>query len=127
MADGTKVPSGRIVWTDLTVPDAETVRGFYSAVVGWSFEPVRMAGYDDYTMHPSGGGDPVAGICHARGPNAHLPPQWLVYVAVGDLDHAVRECRRLGGKVLDGPRSMGERRFCLIQDPAGACLALVGP
>jgi len=33
-------------------------------------------------MIPPESNDPVAGICHARGANANLPAQWLIYVAV---------------------------------------------
>ena len=101
------------------------MRDFYSAVAGWSPEPVSMGEYDDFNMLASAGGAPVAGICHARGPNAHLPAQWLMYVSVEDLDGSIRECLRLGGKVIDGPRPVGKQRFCTIQDPAGAFLALI--
>jgi hypothetical protein len=115
-----------ILWTDLTVPNAEQVRDFYAAVAGWSFEPVAMGGYDDYSMLAPGRSDPVAGICHARGLNARLPAQWLVYVSVADLSASVRRCLELGGRVVDGPRSLGQKRFCVIQDPAGAVAALIG-
>jgi len=30
---------------------------------------------------------------------------------------AARTCQQLGGNVLDGPRMMGGKRFCVIQDP----------
>jgi predicted enzyme related to lactoylglutathione lyase len=117
---------GSVVWIDLSVPDAQSVRRFYSEVVGWRSEPVGMGGYEDYSMLPAGAGDPVAGICHARGVNAKLPAQWLIYVTVGDLAASVRRCQELGGRVIDGPRSMGEQKVCVIQDPAGAVVGLVG-
>jgi hypothetical protein len=117
---------GAIVWADLTVKDASRVRDFYAAVTGWRFEPVAMGGYDDFNMLPPGGEGPVAGVCHARGPNAGLPPQWLIYVAVADLDASTRRCVELGGTLVDGPRSMGEKRFCVIRDPAGAHIGLIG-
>ena len=34
----------------LTVVDAESVRDFYAAVVGWNVEPVDLEGYQDFTM-----------------------------------------------------------------------------
>lgn len=118
---------GRIVWTDLTVKDAETMRDFYAAVADWRYEAVEMGDYADYNMIPRDAGEPTAGVCHARGRNAALPPQWIVYISVADLDRAVRECQARGGRIVDGPRSMGEQRFCLIQDPAGAVAGLLGP
>jgi predicted enzyme related to lactoylglutathione lyase len=117
---------GTIVWTDLTVSDAERVRDFYSAVVGWQPEPVDMGAYSDFNMVPPGSDTPAVGICHARGANARIPPQWLVYVAVDRLDRSIEACTRLGGRVVDGPRGMGEKRFCVVQDPAGAYLGLIG-
>ena len=42
---------GTIVWCDLTVNDAETVRDFYAAVVGWKAEPVEMGGVDATPSH----------------------------------------------------------------------------
>jgi len=125
MSSETKPTPGSIVWTDLTVPDAGQLRTFYGAVAGWSSEPVSMGEYEDFNMLSSAGGEPVAGICHARGPNANLPSQWLMYVSVKDLDGSIRECLRLGGKVVDGPRPVGKQRFCTIQDPAGAVLGLI--
>jgi uncharacterized protein len=116
---------GTIVWHDLTVPNAEPVRDFYAAVVGWKPEPVDMKGYDDYNMVSTGSGEPVAGVCHARGVNAKIPPQWLIYVTVADLDASLRSCTALGGTVVDGPRSMGTQRFAVVRDPAGAHLGLI--
>jgi predicted enzyme related to lactoylglutathione lyase len=68
---------------------------------------------------------PVAGICHARGPNAGMPAQWMIYIQVDDLDACVQRCAERGGTVVDGPRELGEHRFCVIQDPAGAVAALI--
>ncbi len=117
---------GRVTWQDLTVPDADRVRDFYSEVVGWRAQNVDMGGYEDYAMHAPDG-ECVSGVCWQRGVNAALPPQWLIYVTVADVDAAAARCAALGGRVLDGPRAMGERRFCVIQDPAGAALGLISP
>ena len=73
-------------------------------------------------------GSAVAGVCHARGTNAGLPPQWLIYITVDDLDGRVQRCVELGGRVLMPPKGMGgQGRYCVIQDPAGAAAALYEP
>jgi hypothetical protein len=113
-----------VIWQDLTVENADEVRDFYASVVGWRFAPERMGDYSDYNMIAPGTGRTVAGICHARGVNADLPPQWLVYVAVDDVDRSAAACREHGGEVLVAPRLMGGGRLCVIRDPAGAVLAL---
>jgi len=119
---------GAVCWTDLTVPDAEHVTDFYRHVVGWSSTPFDMGGYRDYCMNAPASGQTVAGICHARGVNADLPAQWLIYIVVADVDASAAACLRLGGKVLAGPRELaGQGRFCVIRDPAGAVAALIAP
>jgi hypothetical protein len=75
---------GSIEWRDLTVEDASHISDFYAQVVGWEKEPVSMGDYDDFNMNNSEG--TVAGICHARGGNSVIPPQWLMYVRVEDAE-----------------------------------------
>jgi predicted enzyme related to lactoylglutathione lyase len=81
--------------------------------------------YADFTMKDAGGNN-AAGVCHARGYNADLPPQWILYFNVKDPGESVRRCQELGGKVLreqgDGE---GNLVYALIQDPAGAVVALM--
>ena len=118
---------GSIVWQDLTVSNAPEVRDFYCQVVGWTYTDHDMEEYNDFNINLPGTAETVAGICHARGTNANIPPQWLVYISVADVAESARRCEELGGKVIDGPRTMGGATFCVIQDPAGAVAALIGP
>ncbi len=114
-----------MVWFDLTVEDAEAVSDFYVQVVGWEKQPLSMGDYADYMM--SAGEEGVSGVCHARGVNAYLPPQWLLYVMVENLDASLERCQSLGGKIIGEKRKMGEQgHYCLIQDPAGAYMMLCG-
>lgn len=116
---------GKIGWIDLTVADAPALRDFYQNVAGWTPAPVDMGEYQDFCMHPPGDPQPVAGICHARGQNAHIPPVWLVYIMVDDLDESLRHCDAMGGKRRGDIRSMGAAgRYCVSEDPAGAVSAL---
>ncbi len=128
MSDSTIFEVGSINWTDLTVANAEEVKNFYSQVVGWQTEPVDMGGYSDFSMMTPLSDQTVAGICYAQGVNADLPPQWLIYITVNDVDQSAARCIELGGKVVAGPRELGEQgHFCVIQDPAGAVAALFAP
>jgi predicted enzyme related to lactoylglutathione lyase len=68
-----------------------------------------------------------AGICHARGGNEELPPQWLIYIIVADADKRAAVCVARGGKVLVGPKPLSGGRFCVIEDPGGAVAALYQP
>ena len=115
---------GEVGWFDLTVNNAEEVCEFYRAIVGWDSTSLSMGDYDDFCMALPGTDKTVAGICHARGSNANLPAQWLIYITVEDVDASAEKCVALGGKVIEGPRKVGDGRFCVIQDPAGAVAAL---
>ena len=117
--------AGKIAWTDLTVPDADGLRDFYSRVVGWRSDPVSMGDYSDFNMIPPGSDEPAAGICHARGTNEDLPPVWLVYIVVADLEKSLSACMDGGGEILMGPKGMGPgSSYAVIRDPAGAVSAL---
>ena len=122
-------PIGRVAWLDLTVDDAAATRDFYREVVGWSVEEVAMRDgehrYADYNMLGDDG-NPSAGVCHARGPNADLPPVWMIYLPVGDLAESLRRVPEEGGTVLKTQKQAnGEIMYAVIRDPAGAHLALV--
>ena len=119
---------GTIGWTDLTVQDASEVRSFYEAVVGWKSESVEMGDYSDFCMKPTDSDPAVAGICHARGMNADLPPQWLIYIVVENLQQSVERCREHGGEILhERAGGQGSGGFAVIRDPAGAVAGLYQP
>jgi predicted enzyme related to lactoylglutathione lyase len=102
MSNKEKPEIGSITWSDLTVPNAEEVKDFYSIVVGWKSVPASI--------------------------NSDFPPQWLIYITVKSADESAELCEQNGGKVLVGPKEMsGYGRYCIIEDPAGAVCALFEP
>jgi predicted enzyme related to lactoylglutathione lyase len=118
--------NGRITWHDLTVNDAAPIRDFYAAVAGWKVSPVSMGDYDDFVMMPETGDEPAGGVCHARGENSGIPAVWLIYIQVPSVEASLKKATVLGGKVVHGPRRMGESYMAIVQDPAGAYFALFG-
>lgn len=123
-ADG---PVGRIGWLDLTVENADATRDFYQAVIGWSFQSIEMGEgdnrYADYVMRDAAG-NAVAGVCHARGPNAGLPPVWLLYLPVGDFTESRRRVTAEGGTVIHAVEG-ATHRYAVVRDPVGAHFAIV--
>ena len=102
---------GTIGWIDLTVPNAAEIRDFYQGVTGWSAREVPMGGYSDFCMLPAPNAAPVDGICHARGTNADLPPQWLIYITVANLDISIPRYVELG-RCSPAPRNWEARDAC---------------
>jgi predicted enzyme related to lactoylglutathione lyase len=125
MADNTG--AGKIGWIDMTVDDADGVRDFYKAVVGWGSESVSMGDYSDYAMTMPANDEAVSGICHARGGNADLPSGWLIYIVVDDVEASAAACSENGGEVIIPIRELAGGRFCVIRDPAGSTAALYQP
>ncbi|MEO0481556.1 MAG: VOC family protein [Planctomycetota bacterium] len=122
MSNGSQ--SGRIGWVDLTVADGQGVADFYRDVVGWKTDPVSMGDYDDFCMVPQTGGDAVCGVCHARGTNSDIPPVWMLYFVVDDVEASAKIVTERGGKLRREIRPLAGGRFCVIEDPAGAVCAL---
>ena len=114
---------GTVSWFDLTVDDADPIRKFYEEVTGWTNEPVDMGGYKDHCMVASDGAT-VAGICHAKGSNAGIPPVWIIYVQVDDIAATVDKCIANGGEVIQGARNAGGGTMAILKDPAGACFGV---
>jgi len=117
---------GTISWVDITVEDAAPLRDFYAAVVGLESQDTDMGGYADFTLTVPGSGHPVAGVCHARGQNTGLPPVWLVYFNVPDIEAAVAAAKERGAAVITGPNtdSEGSGGYAVLRDPQGAAFAL---
>jgi predicted enzyme related to lactoylglutathione lyase len=134
---------GDMAWMDLSVPNAEQVKGFYQKVLGWNSEAVKMSCdaevYSDFAMNSvnehSNSKDKsctnnasesqfVTGVCHAKGANEDMPAVWLPYFLVADIETAVSAVVKEGGELTTKIKSMGEDKYVVIKDPAGAQCAL---
>ncbi len=132
---------GDMAWMDLTVPNAEQVKRFYSKVLGWQSEGVSMScegqQYEDFAMSSNSAKSDtdennnkvdsdafVTGVCHAKGANADMPALWLPYFLVADIEVAVSTVQAEGGQLVIEIKSMGDDKYAVIQDPSGAKCAL---
>lgn len=113
---------GKMGWMDLTVPDAESLSDFYCQVIGWTKDPVDMGGYNDFVM--MSGGDGVCGICHARGSNANIPPMWIPYFVVANIQVSFDQALLGGATAVLETQPYGDGFYAILRDPAGATFAL---
>lgn len=81
-----------------------------------------MGSYNDFNMNNVQG--TIAGICHAKGDNADLPAQWLMYVRVENAQLSAQKTLELGGEIIKGPTEYGGESYFIIRDPSGAILAV---
>lgn len=114
---------GKVVWYDLTVENATEVKTFYEKVVGWTSKDCNMGNYNDFEMQNNG--ETITGICHQQGVNKNIPSQWLLYVEVENLAESIATAEEMGGEIIDGPRKMNGKDFCVLKDPVGAIIGLI--
>jgi len=116
---------GKPLWVDLAVPNAKQVKDFYTKAIGWKVTEQSMGNYDDFNMNSPIDGETLAGICHSKSMNQDLPPVWMVYFCVEDLNEKNEFIKKSNGKILKGPVEIGSMgRYIVIKDPAGAYCAL---
>ncbi len=113
---------GQFTWYELTTPDVDAAIRFYPRFTGWG----KQSFDKDYTMWTSGG-VPFAGIfrlndeMRAKG----VPPNWMPYVEVDNVDATANKAESLGATVVVGPDDIpGTGRFAVLQDPQGATFGI---
>lgn len=114
-------PLDAIAWNELITPDPDEAMKFYSELFGWTTERFPMPG-TEYTLFKKGG--QVLGGVMAT-PQPDMPPHWMNYVSVSDLEESVARATALGAILCAGPMSIGDAgRLAIIQDPQGAAIGL---
>lgn len=118
--------TSNFAWHDLTVEDAESVKDFYTEILGLRSEAVDMGDYNDYNMINEND-EIVAGICHKRGVNSNIPSQWMNYFTVTNIEDKLNKVEKLGGKIISPLNPDSEYKMAIIQYNAGAFIALFEP
>jgi len=120
-------PRGRFVWYDLMTTDPNGAADFYTKIAGWGTQPWENSP-TPYTMWTTGDA-PIGGVMKLMPEMAgSVPPHWIGYVAVPNVDDSAAQAEALGGKVLTPPMDIPEvGRFAVISDPQGAAIAIFTP
>jgi len=123
--DGTPA-LGRFSWHELMTTDIHAAFRFYSGVFGWeNMEEMDMGpGLGTYLEYGKGG-KMFGGVFARRPEHGDMPPNWIFYVNVADLDGALKATTRGGGSVKMGPMEVpGGSRVATCSDPQGTLFAL---
>ncbi|MER7579246.1 VOC family protein [Kitasatospora sp. NPDC097691] len=114
---------GSLGWVELLTRDPDGAVAFYPAVFGWS-----AARSEHYTQWGLAGQDFGGMLVMGDGFPPEVPPHWLPYFAVGDVDNTVDRAVALGGDVLMPAYSMPNgRRIAVLRDPQGAAFGVYRP
>jgi predicted enzyme related to lactoylglutathione lyase len=107
------------VWFELVTPDTKAAEAFYGAVIGWDTE-MSSGPAGPYTIFKAGA-FPVGGMLEM----ADMPPAWLGYVGVDDVDAFAGKVEAAGGQVHKAPQDIPNvGRFAVVADPQGAMFIL---
>ena len=113
---------GQFVWYELSTPDVDAAIRFYPRFTGWGTQRFD----ENYVMWTSGG-VPFAGVfrltdeMRAKG----IPPNWMPYVEVDNVDATAAKARSLGATITAVPDDIpGTGRFAVVQDPQGAVFGI---
>lgn len=123
MPTHTKFEHGDFSWVDLGTTDAEAAKSFYGGLFGWSFQDMPAGPNMTYSFAKVG--DAVVGGLYKMGPEMQgIPPNWLSYINVTDVDATTAKVEGNGGKVMKGPFDvMDQGRMSVLQDPSGGTVA----
>jgi uncharacterized protein len=112
---------GDASWHELMTTDAPAAMRFYSDVFGWEpGDAMDMGDMGKYHIfnRPHG---MIGGMMNKPPAMASVPPHWMIYFRVPDIDAAVERIKASGGKVLNGPMEVpGGSRVANAMDPQGA-------
>jgi predicted enzyme related to lactoylglutathione lyase len=113
-------------WHELTTPDPDGAAAFYKAILGWDVEAQEVGPGMTYHLwrHKA---QNHGGMMRMEGPAFEgVTPQWMIYMAVDDIDAAKAAIEQAGGKIHMGPHEApGVGRFVIAADPQGAAFAVM--
>lgn len=121
-----KNENGSLCWTELTTGDTKKAEKFYAQLFGWTAKPSAMPGveYTEFMVD----GKPEAGMMPTPKEMPNVPPNWLPYFQVADVDGTSSKAAANGAKTLVPPTDIPNTgRFSVLMDPQGAAFAVFKP
>lgn len=111
------------VWNELMTRDVPAAKKFYAAMFGWEFtkEDGAAEEYWMFTNHDRQNG----GLMKMPAEAGDLPPYWVVYFHVADLQAATEKVRELGGAVYMESISSSVGPIAICADPQSATFNVI--
>ncbi|MBL4684091.1 MAG: VOC family protein [Nannocystaceae bacterium] len=113
-------------WNELWAKDAGGVLDFYKALANAEVEEMKMPDDSTYYILKAEKERSTGGVMTS--PDPRVPPMWLSYIAVDDVDGAVERASSNGGKTIKAPMDVENiGRFGIIADDQGAVVGVITP
>lgn len=104
--------------------EAAGARSFYTQLFGWAVNEISMGDLGTYYIFTKDGAD-VAAMYERTAEMADVPPFWMSYVSVDDVDASTEKAKSLGASVQSEPSDVGPMgRMAVLADPQGAAFAM---
>jgi predicted enzyme related to lactoylglutathione lyase len=118
---------GTFIWNELNTHDPKSACDFYTSLLGWRFEEITRP--DGVYRLAKQGDHPVAGLFEMKGKEFEgVPPHWLAYIAVDEIDKRVAAAKQAGAEVIREPFDVeGVGRIAILKDAVGALIAWMTP
>ncbi len=113
---------GALTMNQLNTTDVEAATAFYGGLFGWKAELIPSEGPDGFWSILLG--ERLNGGMTELPDGAGVPPHWLPYFRVTELDAAAATIEEGGGQLLVAPLEIPAGRILVAQDPQGAALGL---
>jgi predicted enzyme related to lactoylglutathione lyase len=111
--------TGATCWCELDTTDTDAAERFYTKVFPWTAK--KSPEYTEWQL----GGTSIGGMMKIPKEWGPVPPNWLVYFMVDDVDQAVAKATGLGAApIVPGMDIPNMGRFAVLKDPQGAVFAL---
>lgn len=122
-------PNGSFCWIELSTSDQAAAKTFYESLFGWTPNDMPMGPGEFYTIFRIEGRDAAAGYTLRKEQVAqHVPPNWILYIQVENVDASAAKVSQLGGTVVVAPFDVFDAgRMAVIADPTGAHFCLWQP
>lgn len=131
---------GALTWNDLMTYEVGEAAEFYCELLGWEVAEIDMDG-DNSSDADSDDGDDARGpeqrfvirngeklnggiATIPKGAGEAIPPHWLPYFAVDDIETAASAVADNGGELMAGPIKVPTGQMAVAADPAGAVFGL---
>lgn len=129
MAERTQYPPNTFCWTELMTSDTDGAKAFYQDIFGWNLIENPIGPGQVYIMAQLKEKNVAAMYkMNEAQRRQHIPPNWLSYISVSDVDGVVAKARELGAAVTVEPMDVfNVGRMAVLTDPQGAVFALWQP
>ena len=118
-----KAANGAFCWGELMTDNLDRAQPFYTKLFGWT---TKVGSHEGSKYVEWMAGDKAIGGMMPIPPGVKMPPAWMAYFTVPDVDKAADAVKKSGGTVHMGPMDVPNvGRMATVADPQGAVFNVI--